>query len=141
MQPFTVEFTDTAARGYLRLHTQAQKHLEAGQVEHPAVITFNAVRDAINGTLAVNPCDPSRAFAGAMSKTFYKLGLGNITISYMASDARRAVLIMTIGEAVKNPGFRTWLTCAIANGECDELLEKLGIEKPLLKVLDSGLLH
>jgi hypothetical protein len=42
----------------------------------------------------------------------------------------------------QDAALRRWLTKAIKNGEADELLETLGIDKPCLKIeIDSDWLH
>ncbi len=104
-------------------------------------MAYSAVETAIDGTLTNNPCDPRRALAGALS-VIHKLPLGTISISYVIVSSKPSVIVLTISETEQDAALRKWLTKAIKNGEADELLETLGIDKPCLKIeIDSDWLH
>ena len=140
-ESYDVMLTPTAKRSYLQFPERALPHLEKGHVKHPAVVAFNAVENAIDVTLANNPCDSSKSLAGVLD-VIYRLPLGSISISYVVMESKPSVIVLTISETERSAALRRWLTNAIKNGEADELLERLGIEKPCLKIeIDSDWLH
>ena len=140
-QLYEVELTDTAERTYFQLYTTAQARFEVGQDKHPSVAAFNAVQTAIGVILPCNPCDSGVALMGKLSP-LYSMPLGSVSISYVVNSGKQSVLVLTISDTERNCSARKWLSAAFDNGDMDELLESLGIEKPHLKLeVNSRWLH
>ena len=130
---YEVEFTEPAERAYLKLFAKAQEQIKAGQSEHPAVIAFNAIENALNVTLPTNPCVPSMALAGLLASV-YRLALDTVSISYVVNPGKQAVVILTISAIEQYRAVRKWLNNAIDTGEVDGLLATLGLNHPCEKV-------
>jgi hypothetical protein len=140
-QLYDVELTRPAKAAYLQLHEEAQAQLDAGQSEHPAVTTINAVDEAIDTTLPNNPCDPARVLAGRLS-FMYALPLDTVTICYTVNPGKLTVVVLTICEVDQSRSVFKWLSNAIDKGEVDMLLASLGLNHPCAKVeVNSRLLH
>src|SRR6478752_965610 len=136
---YPIELTPPAKEAYVRIFDMAQPYLEAGQLTHPAVVTFNAVEKAMDWILAKNPCNPDLALAGVCS-VIYRVSLTSLSICYVVNPAKPSVIVLTISP--NHPGMRSWLITAIDNGSIDDLLETLEIEMPGSKLeLSSRLLH
>lgn len=89
---YRIELTPPAEAAYTRFYRRARVHLDAGQAEHPAVITFNAIEDAMDSILTTNPCDPTFALLGAYSK-FYKVSVDSVSIVYVVNPGQEAVIV------------------------------------------------
>jgi|SRR5882724_160944 len=136
---YPIELAPPAEKAYTRLYNNAQPYLVAGQDTHPAVVTFNAVENAIDTILARNPCNPSLSLAGLCSM-MYRVPLGAVSICYVVNPCKPSVVVLTISETQR--GMRKWLSNAIENGSADLLLRTLQIERPGSKLeLSSRMLH
>lgn len=136
---YRIELTPPAQKDYSRYYRRARVHLDAGQSEHPAVVTFNAIENAMDSILAVNPCNPAFALVGKFSTT-YKVSLDSVSICYTVNPGQNCVVVRSI--ATISPRLRRWLMMQIENGTMDAVLDRLKIEKPGSKVsVTSSLLH
>ncbi len=104
---YRIELTPPAEQAYTRYYHRARVYLDVGQSEHPAVVTFNAIENAMDSILATNPCDPAFALMGAYSKT-YKVSLDQVSISYRVNRGQRCVVVRSISHV--SPRMRKWLS-------------------------------
>jgi mRNA-degrading endonuclease RelE of RelBE toxin-antitoxin system len=129
--PYEIVWTEPAEKSYLQLKKNARACIDAGQSQHPAVLIFNEVENALETTLTTCPCNPDRALAGVLS-IVYKLPLRTFYISYLINPSKPIVTVLTIAR--KQQSVRTWLNTAIEDGTVDGVLAQLGIEKPCINV-------
>jgi len=129
--PYQIVWTEPAEKSYLQLRQNAQACLDVGQSQHPAVLIFNEVENALETTLATFPCDPDRALAGVLS-IVYKLPLRSVYISYLINPSKPIVIVLTIAR--KQQSVRKWLSTAIEDGTVDSVLALLDIEKPCINI-------
>jgi hypothetical protein len=129
--PYQIVWTAPAEKSYLQLKQSARACLDAGQSQHPAVLIFNEVENALETTLVTCPCDPDRALAGVLS-IVYKLPLRSVYISYLINPSKPIVIVLTIAR--KQQSVRKWLSTAIEDGTIDGVLALLDIEKPCINI-------
>lgn len=136
---YLVKLTQPAQKDYFRYERRARVHLDAGESDHPAVVTFNAIENAMDSVLTTNPCNPAFALMGKFSTT-YKVSLDSVSICYTVNPGQKCVVVRSI--ATISPRLRRWLMMQIENGTMDDVLDRLKIEKPGSKVsVTSSLLH
>jgi hypothetical protein len=135
---YPVELTKVAEDAYDRFHAKAQHYEDIGKPDHPAVLRFNAVQNAIEDVLPFDPCRPERALAGVMSY-IYVLRRRSITIIYTVNEGKPAVIVQTISRPVRNDSMRNWLCTGIESGELMPVLETLGIQPYLARMEVNGL--
>jgi hypothetical protein len=128
-QPYDVELSKPAHRSYQQFYAAAQEHLKAGDADHPAVINFLTVENALHNVLPHSPYAPNRTLAGFLS-TMLRLSLDTVSITYQVNPGKQTVLVLTICEIDPNRAIRAWLNSAYDRGEIDGLMAQLGISHP-----------
>jgi hypothetical protein len=141
---YEVELTTVAEDAYVALYDEAEDRYRAGQLIHPAVLTFEEVQQAMTLTLPADPYKPGWPMAGDLS-WLHVLNLNSVTIIYVIADEPTQipkVIIQRICKRKKDGSMRRWLSSIIDSGAMNPVLHSLGIEPPLYKVaVNSRLVH
>lgn len=124
---YQVHLTATAEKDYETFYNQAETDVDEIETHNQRVALLASIDRAIDETLSTSPINVRRTLAGCLSFVFM-LNLGSICVYYIAYAEHGNVYVLHIGPNQEGVDL-TWLHEAVANGEAEELLETLGIEK------------